>query len=287
MAQKLNAHLGKTFLSINKGAIAIVISAIMMGSLSVFVRNFSMHSTQITFFRLFMGLVYVSLIVLITKEEIKLQNPKIVFSLAFANILTITFYITSIQLVEAATAALLLYMAPIYVIPIVYFMGEKIEKKSWIAIPLGILGLYLMLSPYGGLNLGIIYGFLSGVCYSFMFVLTKKVREFMSSVQITFINFVVASVVLSPTLFIFPVEIDLTTVYWILALGLIPTALPFVLFNYGIKYCKVEQAPVLALIEPVSAGVFGYVVFSEIFELKQIVGAFIILFSVFLALKEG
>jgi len=267
--------------------VAIVISAIMMGSLAVFVRNVHMHPTQVAFFRLFMGLVYLSVLVAVTKERLKLEKPKLVLTLAVTNVLTITFYIASIQLVEAATAALLLYMAPIYVVPIAHLMGERVDKRSWFTIPIGIAGLYLMLTPYGNLNLGILFGFLSGVSYSFMFVLTKKVREFMSSIQITFVNFLVAVILLSPTLVIFPPRVDLTTFYWILALGLIPTALPFVLFNYGIKYCKVEQAPVLALIEPVSAGFFGYIVFSELFELKQFVGAGLILFSVFMALKEN
>ncbi|RLI76436.1 permease [Archaeoglobales archaeon] len=269
----------------NKGAVAVVISAIMMGSLPVFVRNIHMHPTQIAFFRLFVGFVYLIIFVLISREKLALKKPKIVLTLAFANVLTITFYIASIQLVEAATAALLLYMAPIYVIPIAYVIGEKIGKRSWIAVPLGISGLYLMLSPYGGLNLGIIYGFLSGICYSFMFVLLKKVREFMSSIQITFINLSIASLVLSPTLILFPVKIDVITFYWVLGLGLIPTALAFTIFNYGIKYCRVEQAPVLALIEPVSAGLFGFVFFNEVFEVKQIMGAFLVLFSVFMALK--
>ncbi|MCD6493280.1 MAG: EamA family transporter [Archaeoglobaceae archaeon] len=271
----------------NKGAIAILISAIMMGSLAVFVRNVHMHPTQVAFFRLFTGLLYLSLLVILTKEEIRIKNPKLVLLLAITNVFTITFYISSIQLVEAATAALLLYMAPLYVIPIAYLMGEKIDKMGWFAIPIGILGLYLMLSPYGNLNIGILFGFLSGICYSLVFILTKKVREFMSSIQIVFINLLVASIILSPTLFLFPIKIDLNTVYWILALGLIPTALAFILFNYGIKYCKIEQGPILALIEPVSAGFFGYAVFSEIFEFKQLIGAGLILFSVFIALKES
>ncbi|RLI84409.1 MAG: permease, partial [Archaeoglobales archaeon] len=66
---------------------------------------------------------------------------------------------------------------------------------------------------------------------------------------------------------------------------LIPTALAFTLFNFGIKYCRVEQAPLFALVEPVAAGFFGYALFGEVLTTKQIVGAVLILISVAIAAR--
>jgi len=61
---------------------------------------------------------------------------------------------------------------------------------------------------------------------------------------------------------------------------LIPTALAFTLMNYGIKFCDKDKAPIVALIEPVSAGFFGYFVFNEILTVKQIIGAILVLLCV-------
>jgi drug/metabolite transporter (DMT)-like permease len=253
-----------------------------MGSLAIFVRNIDANPILITFFRLFFGMLFIAPFV----RNLEIKKPKIVFVVALMNLTTILFYIASIQMVEAATAALLLYMAPIYVIVILLFTGESIDRRSLLALPLGLLGLYLMLSPYGGISLGIAFGILSGLSYAVLFILMKRVREFMSSVHITFINLAIPSLALTPFVLLYSSEaigVLTSNLYWILGLGLIPTALAFTIFSYGIKFCKTEKAPILALIEPVAAGIFGYYFFGEVLTLKQIAGASLISFSVAVA----
>ncbi len=262
---------------------AVVIAGILMGSLAIFVRNIPADPITITFFRLSLGTVFLLPFV----RGIRLAHPKLVLSVAIVNLATILCYIASIKMVEVATSALLLYMAPIYVTLYVWLRGEKVSRSSLIALPLAILGLYLMLTPYGRMSPGIAFGILSGVFYAMLFILMKKVRAFMSSTHITFLSLAISSVVLSPVLFRSNIaEIFVQRYVWILGLGLIPTALAFTLFNYGIKFCKTEKAPIFALVEPVSAGIFGYVVFGEILTFKQMVGAGLILLGVLLAYKE-
>ncbi len=269
----------------NMKAFTVVIAAILMGSLSIFVRNIPLHPIQLTFFRFFIGFIFLSVLVAITREKIVIREPKIVAGLVIANTITVASYISAIQLIEVATAALLLYMAPIYVVPAAYFLGKRIEKYTWIALPLGIFGLYLMLSPYGSLSIGLIFGLISGISYAAIFILMKKARAFMSSLQITFVYLGFSSLLLSPSLVIFPFKE--VSILWLLGLGLIPTTIAFTLFNYGIKHCRVEQAPLFALVEPVAAGLFGFFIFGEMLTIKQLVGAALILTSVVLAWKEN
>jgi len=269
----------------NLKAFTVVIAAILMGSLSVFVRNLPLHPLQLTFFRFFIGFIFLSIFVAITRERIAVSKPKIVAGLVIANTITVASYIAAIQQIEAATAALLLYMAPIYVIPAAYFLGERIERYSWIALPLGILGLYLMLSPYGSFSIGLFFGLISGISYAAIFILMKKIRAVMSSLQITFVYLGFSSLLLSPSLVIFPIQE--VNILWLLGLGLIPTAIAFTLFNYGIKHCRMEQAPLFALVEPVAAGLFGFFIFGEMLTIKQLIGAALILTSVALAWKEN
>jgi len=265
---------------------AVVLAGILMGSLAVFVRNIPADPITITFFRLSLGAIFLLPFV----RKLKLDHPKLVLSVAIVNLATILCYIASIQMVEVATSALLLYMAPIYVTLYVWLKGEGVSKSSLIALPLAILGLYLMLTPYGRISLGIAFGILSGIFYAALFIMMKKVRAFMSSIHITFLSLAISSIVLFPvTLISFGygiVEIFAQRYIWILGLGLIPTALAFTIFNYGIKYCKTEKAPILALVEPVSAGIFGYIVFGEVLTPKQLVGACLILLGVLLAYRE-
>jgi drug/metabolite transporter (DMT)-like permease len=265
----------------NLRAFTVVVAAALMGSLSIFVRNLPLHPVQLAFFRIFIAFLFLALFIAIKRKGVVIREPKIIAGLVIVNTLTIASYIAAIQIVEVATAALLLYMAPIYVIPIAHLTGEQIEGYTWIALPLGILGLYFMLSPYGTLSLGLICGLVSGMSYAAFFILIKKARAVMSALHITFIYLGFASLLLSPSLFLFPLQE--VNPFWLIGLGLIPTAIAFTLFSYGIKYCRVEQAPLFALVEPVTAGIFGFIVFSEVFGLKQLFGAILILISVALA----
>lgn len=257
-----------------------------MGSLAVFVRNIPANPILLTFFRLSLGAVFLLPFI----RDIRIVHPKLILGVAIVNLATILCYIASIQMIEVATSALLLYMAPIYVTLYVWLKGEGVSRSSLIALPLAIFGLYLMLTPYGCISLGIVFGILSGIFYAAVFIITKKVREFMSSIHITFLSLSISSLILLPVVLILfghkIFEIFLQRYDWILGLGLIPTALAFTVFNYGIKYCKTEKAPILALVEPVSAGIFGYVVFGEVLTLKQLVGASLILIGVILAHGE-
>ncbi len=264
--------------------LTVAISALLMGSLAVFVRNIDANPIVITFFRMTFGFFYLIPLTKFVRFEL-FKNFKMI-SLALISLLTILFYISSIQLVEMAVAALLLYMAPVYVMLFVLLRGEDVSKFSVFSLILALTGLILLLSPYGTFSLGLIFGILSGFCYALYFIIAKDVRAFASSIDVTFVTLALSSLILSPVAFT-SINILKSKILWILFLGLIPTAIPFVLMNYGIKFCKRENAPIIALIEPVSAGMFGYMFFNEVLTFKQLLGAILILSSVLIVVKSG
>ncbi|MDK2795173.1 MAG: hypothetical protein PWQ58_372 [Archaeoglobaceae archaeon] len=263
-----------------RGELAILFSAILMGTISIFVRNTGSDPLSVTFLRLFFATIFLLPLIVLTRE--KLRISKLLFALAFFNLLTIVSYISAIQHVEAGTAALLLYTAPIYVLIFAFLTGERIERKSIISLLLGLLGLYLMLSPYPELNLGLISGIVSGISYAVVFALTKKAKEF-SSFQITFFNILFGSLLLLPY---FVLNFADFSIPWAIGLGLIPSAIPFTLLVYGIKHVKLHRAPIIALIEPLSAIVVGYIYFGEILTSKQIFGGILIILSTAISLRE-
>lgn len=263
-----------------RGELAILFSAILMGTISIFVRNTGSDPLSVTFLRLFFATIFLLPLIVLTRE--KLRISKLLFALAFFNLLTIVSYISAIQHVEAGTAALLLYTAPIYVLIFAFLTGERIERKSIISLLLGLLGLYLMLSPYPELNLGLISGIVSGISYAVVFALTKKAKEF-SSFQITFFNVLFGSLLLFPY---FVLNFADFSIPWAIGLGLIPSAIPFTLLVYGIKHVKLHRAPIIALIEPLSAIVVGYIYFGEILTSKQIFGGILIILSTAISLRE-
>ncbi len=262
-----------------RGEISIFVSAILMGLLPLFVKIIASvveNSLTIAFIRHFFGLIFISVILLFTSQ--KPRFSKELFMLGVVNTTVISLYIASISLLYAATAAFLLYMAPIYVAIYLFLIKRNIDK-SFIAIPIGIFGLLLMLSPYGELNIGLIYGFFSGIVYAIFFIFIKRLRQEYSSLNITFSNLLVGTILLSP----FAFEIGSFDPIFIL-LGLIPTAIPFTLLSYGMKFVREDRATVIALVEPLTASIIGFMVFGEFLSFKQIIGGFMILIGVVMAM---
>ncbi len=265
-----------------RGELALTVSALLMSTVSIFVRHVGGDALVVTFLRFSSAFIFISLVSALMGEIPKKVDLPLLL-LPLSSLATVVSYIYAIQTIEVATAALLLYMAPVYVIPISLLMGERIEYKTLLALPLGILGLYLMLSPYGGLSSGLIFGLLAGVSYAAVFILSKEARKMHSPLEITFMNLGIGSALLLPYFLLFG---HVSDPWWILGLGIVPTAVPFVLFSFGIKFVKVQRAPILALVEPLSASFIGYLYFGEILAAKQILGAAMIMVSVLLAWRD-
>lgn len=262
-----------------RGELAILFSAILMGTLSIFVRNTGNDALFVAFLRLSFATIFLLPFAVLIKE---FKITKLHFALAIFNLITILSYINSIQHIEAGTAALLLYTAPIYVLIFATIRGERIERKTLISLPIGLFGLYLMLSPYPELNFGLISGIVSGISYSVVFTLTKKAKDF-SPFHITFFNVLFGSIILLPY---FLLKLSEFSLPWAFGLGLIPTAIPFTLFIYGVKRVKLQKAPIIALIEPVFAILVGFLYFGEILSPLQILGGILVITATIIVLKE-
>lgn len=265
-----------------KGEVAVILSAILMGSLPIFVRNIELNPISLAFFRLFTAAFILAAAIVLTREWRTLVEVRKVIFLGMANAVTVVSYIAAIQNLQVAMAAILLYMAPIYVL-IYSMLKGYLSKGSLVALPLCMFGLCLALSPYGELNAGVVFGLISGLTYSVIFILMKELRKFYPSLQLTFLNVGIASLILSPSLLVPGGNFNLI---WIAGLGIIPTAVPFFLFNYGMKFARLDRAPILALIEPVAAGFFSFIIFGEILTLRQFVGAAFVLAGIFFALRD-
>jgi len=261
-----------------RGENAVLISAILMGTLPFFIKSLSLSPISATFYRMSLGLLFVGLFLMLKKE-------KPVFSLSLVllglfNVSEVFFYITAITYLSAAMAALLLYMAPIYVM-IYAMMRGKVSKHSVMALVLGIAGLYLLLMPESQINIGLVSGLVSGVVYAGAFVMLNRLGKIHTPIQITFSNLSVGVLLLFPFF-----GFESANPLLVLGLGLIPTAIPFILLSYGMARVRVEKGPVIALIEPVTAGIVGFLAFGEVLSGVQLAGAAMILSAVFIALNE-
>ncbi|WP_218162445.1 EamA family transporter [Alkalibacterium sp. 20] len=79
-----------------------------------------------------------------------------------------------------------------------------------------------------------------------------------------------------------------TDLLWMILLGFIGAGLSFFLYVAGLKRISPTSASVIAMVEPVTASLFGVIVLSELLTLIQLLGMGIILATVtLLSLKQS
>lgn len=168
---------------------------------------------------------------------------------------------------------------------------ERLGGRWLLATLLAVIGCGLLATGAGGLqgNLsGILMALGAGVSYAAYTVSIKGLLELHSPDAVMAVVFCLAALFLSPLLFIAPLG-------WLVAprgllvalhLGVVATALSYILFARGLQTVSVGTAATLSLGEPLTAALLGVLVLGERLAALQLVGV-LLLFSGLILLAMG
>jgi len=198
------------------------------------------------------------------------------------------FYFVSIAEGSVAVAATLMYCAPVFVYLMSFTLRlERPTPLKWIAMAIVMLGVMLLTRIYG-IGSGSVTpsgagaGLLSGLSYAVFIFGFKYAAPHGSPQAILVIAFTVLV-----TILIWPSDTDqtvaaLSTPSWPLfaALGVLGAGLSFILYIVGLKHTAPAVASIVAMVEPVTASLFGVVVLDESLVGSQIFGMALILVTV-------
>lgn len=198
------------------------------------------------------------------------------------------FYFVAIAESGVAVAATLMYCAPVFVYAVSFALGiEKPTTAKWIAIALVIFGIVLLTRVHevGAAEItptGLGAGLLAGVSYAVFIFGFKGAAPHGSPQAVLSIAFAVLVVVLYWTAGPDQVAAIPHAPEWPLfaALGVLGAGLSFICYVRGLKYIAPAVASIVALVEPVTASVFGVVVLDEALVGSQMLGMALILVAV-------
>jgi drug/metabolite transporter, DME family len=199
-----------------------------------------------------------------------------------------TFYFVSIAQGSVAVAATLMYCAPVFVYLVSFTL--KLEKPTvfkWAAIALVMLGVVLLTGIYelgaGDVTpLAVGAGLLSGLSYA-LFIFGFKYAAPHGSPQAIL---VIAFAVLVSILFWLgdtdQMVAVVSTPSWPLfvVLGVLGAGLSFIFYIIGLNHTAPAVASIIAMVEPVTASLFGVVILDESLAALQIFGMGLILITV-------
>ncbi len=245
----------------------------------------------VSFYRGAIGLLCVLVWLMLRPRGSGLANRRLWFWSAIAGVGVagnFSFYFLSIAHGSVAVAATLMYCAPVFVYLVSFALKlESATALKWAAIAVVMLGVVLLTQIYdagasGVTAIGVGAGLLSGLSYAIFIFGFKYAAPHGSPQAILAIAFAVLAIIL-----ILPGDADqavavLSTPDWPLfaALGVFGAGLSFVLYIIGLNHTAPAVASIVAMVEPVTAALFGVVVLNQDLAGPQILGMALILVTV-------
>ena len=278
-------------------------SGILFGSAGVFVRTFTdfgMSNPTLIFLRTSIAAAFLFLLIFFTDKsrlKVKLRDFPLFIGTGLIGMLGLNLcYNQSVTMLSLSLAAVLLSTAPIFVLIIASFLfKEKITKKKVIGAALAIIGCLLstgVLEEVGTTSLsgfGIFLGCLSAVFYALYSIISRLASD-KGYHTYTIIFYSVLLIAIAMTPFVqYDVAADYVTVapVWhtivLLFHSLCTSVLPYVFLTYALMHAEAGTVSILASGgEPVSAAVFGVIVYSEIPSLLMLLGLAIVIYALVL-----
>lgn len=283
----------------------VLVAATLWGTLGIFYKylasNTYLSPVEIVFWRALIASIFTFIYLIFwRRSELVIQRKDLNIFLAIGIVGIAGFYavyIYAITTVGMGVASVLLYSAPIWVALFgVIFQGEQINKQKWLALLLALTGIILI----GGIynidqirlgSLGLAAGLGAGLGYAAYIILNKKASQSgYSTWTVNAFGLGIGALVL--LIFQEPIELMQTitnpsAIIWLILLGIIPTLGGGLAFYSGLQKIPAVNASIVATFEPVVAIILGWLIFSEILDLPQILGVIFIIGSVILIQLPG
>lgn len=245
----------------------------------------------VSFYRGAIGLLFVLAWLALRPQSSGLGSRRLWFWSAIAGLGVagnFALYFVSIAQGSVVVAAMLMYCAPVFVYLVSFALKlEQPTPLKWAAIVIVMLGIALLTGIYdtdtaGVTALGLAAGLLSGLSYAVFIFGFKYAAPHGSPQAILVIAFALLAVIL-----VWPGDADQTTTAlstssWPLfaAIGVLGAGLSFILYIVGLRHTAPAVASIVAMVEPVTASLFGVVVLNESLTGLQMLGITLILVTV-------
>ena len=270
------------------------ISAMLIfGTIGLFVKNIQLSSSEIALARGIIGSIVLVAASFILRKKLSFKDVKsnlllLLFS-GGAIGLNWIFLFQAYRYTSISNATLSYYFAPVFVTmlsPIV--LKEKLTLKKVLCITAAMIGMVCIVGTGGGAEgfTGILYGLAAAAFYASVVLMNKFLKN-MKSLEITYIQLFMASIVLFPyvaaTTGINILNISGSSFPYLLILGTVHTGLGYLLYFSSLQELKAQTAAVLSYIDPISAVLISSLFLKEKMEIMQIIGGILILGSTFIS----
>jgi DME family drug/metabolite transporter len=278
------------------GYLRIVGAAALWGSLGVAGRATFAAGAQpleVAFFRALLAFLGAAAVVLLTDPSaLRIRPRDLALFAAFGLVSIAAFffvYLYAISRTTVATAAILLYTAPAFVIVLsALLFHEPVTPPKAAAIALAFAGCVLVVRGYDPTSLrlnlpGVLAGLASGFTYAMYSIFGKTaLRRYPPVTTLTYALGIGAAALGLVALPLGAIRLSHTAAAWggIAYLALVTTLLAQWLYLAGLMRVEAGRASLVATLEPAVAAALGYALLGERLEPLQWVGGVLVLSAV-------
>lgn len=279
---------GKSMDNKNKSLLEIHIAVLLFGVSGLFGKLLSLPSIVIVSGRVIFSSVFLFLLILYFKKDIKLKEKKHYFYLIIMGLILSIHWTTFFQSIQISTVAIGLISFstfPIFVTflePILF--KEKIKISDILAAAVSLLGVMLVIPKLNlsdNITQGVLWGLISGLTYAILSMLNRKYVKEYSSLTIAFYEQFIAAIVLIPFSIIERPSFQPKDILLLVLLGVIFTGLSHMLFINGLKNVRTQTAGIISSLEPLYGVIFAALLLGEIPGIREVIGGVLILSTAF------
>lgn len=270
----------------------MIIAMLIIPGLDICARFLSeqYHVLQVTWARFAFSLIWIIPCLLWRRERIwrMPKHPWIQIVRGLCLLLATLFFFRSIQTNPIPNALALLFISPLIVTllsPII--LGEAFGVRRFIATIVGFIGVLVVLQPTSeAFQPSLLYALLSGLCYAFYILITRKVSTSSSPLMTLLYTAIVGSVALAPAIIPVWQTPDTNALILMTAMGLIATAGHY----FVILACQLAPASIVSpfnYTEIIGATILSYIFFDYLPDYLTWLGIVIICGSgIYISLRE-
>ncbi|NLZ93955.1 MAG: DMT family transporter [Firmicutes bacterium] len=267
-------------MQIKSGYQQIYLAAIIWGTLGVFARFSGMPPVELSFYRLLIASVILSL--LLPREQRlaigSLREYAIIFFAGFLFAVDCLFYFHALNITTFSNTVFPYNLQPVFMALIAPFFSEKREQGTAWHTLWALAGLVLIMLPslynlsWSDL-MGISFAVAGTFCLSIIAFLAKMVT--VSAVTFVYYEVVIATLCLVPFVSL-STSFGVQSYMWVAIIGLLHTAFAYMLYYDALKVVKIQHAIAIVYLSPVVAALLGRLFFGEQLSLCTVLGGVLI-----------